>query len=283
VINGNFSFSFIVPKDISYQYGVGKLSYYAENGIADASGFNNQVVIGGFSENYENDITGPAIELYMNDENFAYGGLTDENPVVFIKLSDASGVNTVGNGIGHDITGVLDEQDENTFVMNDFYEADLDSYQSGRVSYPLESLPEGAHQVRVKAWDVFNNSSEKTTEFIVASSAQMALAHVYNYPNPFTTRTEFMFEHNMASHSLDIKVEVFTVSGKRIKTIRQTIIPDESADICEVTADGSYRISGIEWDGKDDFGDPIGKGVYVYRITAKTDSGQSADKLVILK
>ncbi|MBK9730573.1 MAG: hypothetical protein IPO83_04660 [Chitinophagaceae bacterium] len=174
--------------------------------------------------------------------------------------------------------------------MNDFYSADLDSYQSGEARYPLSSMSEGLHTIVVKAWDVYNNSSEGSTEFIVSTSAELALAHVLNYPNPFTTRTEFMFEHNMPGQMLDVMVQVYTISGKLVKTIQQSVMPEMVAfngtGCSDAGTAGGYRVNGIFWDGKDDYGDVIGKGVYVYKLTVQADNGMKADtfeKLVILK
>lgn len=288
VKNGNFSFTFIVPKDISYQYGFGKLSYYAQDGNSSASGYKKDVVVGGSADSFDLDNTGPHIDIYMNDEKFVFGGMTDENPTLYVKLKDESGINTVGNGIGHDVTGMKDEDSKSTFLMNEFYEANLDDYQTGTIRYPLKNLSDGRHNITVKAWDVYNNSKESYTEFIVASSAQAALSHVLNYPNPFTTQTEFMFEHNLSTGMLQAKIEIYSVSGKLVKTIQETIdngINDGNACMGE-TNTGSYRVNGIMWDGTDDFGDAIGKGVYVYRVSINNDSGQNAntfEKLVLLK
>jgi hypothetical protein len=146
--------------------------------------------------------------------------------------------------------------------------------------------------MNVKAWDVYDNSSDGTIDFIVSSSAQMALAHVLNYPNPFTTRTEFMFEHNMPGSMLDVLIQIYTVSGKLVKTIQQSVMPQAlaaSGATCDCNLSnggGGYRVNGIYWDGRDDYGDPIGKGVYVYKLSLKADNGMKADtyqKLVILK
>lgn len=290
VKGGVFSFSFVVPKDISYQYGFGKLSYYAENGLVDAHGYKNDIIIGGVSDTASLDDKGPQVKVYMNDEKFVRGGITDENPSILVKLSDDNGVNTVGTGIGHDIAGTLDNDSKNTLVMNDFYSADLDSYQSGEARYPLNNMSEGPHTVVVKAWDVYNNSSEGSTEFIVSTSAELALAHILNYPNPFTTRTEFMFEHNMPGQMLEVMVQVYTISGKLVKTIRQSVLPEmvafSGAGCSDAGTAGGFRVNNIFWDGKDDYGDPIGKGVYVYKLTVQADNGMKADafeKLVILK
>ncbi len=290
VTNGLFTYTFIVPKDISYQVGYGKISYFAEDGNTDANGYTN-LYVGGTADSAAVDTKGPTVKLYMNNEKFVYGGLTDPNPTILLKVVDESGINTTGNGIGHDITGALDENQQNSFVMNDFYEANQDDYTSGTVRYPLKDISTGRHSLDVKCWDAYNNSALATTEFIVASSANMALEHVLNYPNPFTTSTEFMFEHNMPGANLDVKVEIFTVSGKLIKTIHTNILSTDavqSGGFCsmDVAGSGGYRVDGIMWDGSDDYGDPIGKGVYVYRVSVRGDNGLSADKfekLVVLK
>ena len=200
--------------------------------------------------------------------------MTDQSPKVFAVLTDSSGINTVGNGIGHDITASLDHNPRQLYVMNDYYESDLDNYQKGRVAYSLSGLTEGRHSLQFKAWDINNNSSDAYTEFVVATSAKLALDHVLNYPNPFTTHTTFMFEENKPCESMSIQVQVYTVSGKLIKTLENYVI------------NAGYRNTSIEWDGRDDFGDPIGKGVYVYRLKVRTAEGEMADKfekLVILK
>ena len=291
VANGRFSFSFYVPRDINYYMGRGKIYYYAENGSnLDAHGTYRGLYIGGTSNNSISDNVGPEVKVFMNNENFASGGLTDENPLLLVKLSDSSGINTVGNGIGHDLTGILtftqDESDK-TYNLNDFYEAELDNFRLGRINYPLQKLPVGKHTVKVKAWDVFNNMGEGSTEFIVASDEKMALAQVLNYPNPFTTHTEFMFEHNLPGQELEVLIQIYTVSGKLVKSI--------SSDLSSAENDG-FRVRGIEWDGLDEYGDRLGRGVYVYKVTVRATGPAAAgsespkiqknseyQKLVILK
>lgn len=273
VTNGSFRFSFIVPKDIAYQYGIGRISYYAENGNEDANGYYEKILIGGTNDKAIADVVGPDVNLYLDDAKFVFGGLTDEKPDLYSVLKDASGINTVGNGIGHDITAVLDGNIGNAIVLNDYYQADLNTYKSGTIRYPFLDLSEGKHTLNLKVWDVYNNSSQAYTEFIVAKSAQLALSHVLNYPNPFTTKTQFYFEHNRACSLLDVQIQVFTVSGKLVKNINQFVNTD------------GFRSEPIEWDGRDDFGDKIGRGVYVYRIKVKTSDGSAAEKyekLVIL-
>jgi hypothetical protein len=264
----------VVPKDISFQYGKGKLSYYAQNGQEDAAGYDTLITVGGVNNNAPSDGEGPEIQLYINDEKFVRGGLTDANPVLYAVIKDTSGVNTVGTGIGHDMTAEFDKQRDKKYILNDYYENDLNSYQSGKVRYQFQNLEPGPYALTFKVWDVYNNSSTASTDFIVSESAQLALDHVLNYPNPFTTHTTFMFEHNRPYIPMNVQVQIFTVSGKLIKTISDKIIMQ------------GYRSDQIEWDGLDDYGDKIGRGVYVYRLRVKTDDGQYADKfekLVILR
>jgi flagellar hook assembly protein FlgD len=151
----------------------------------------------------------------------------------------------------------------------------MNSYRSGTIRYPLNNLTEGRHTLSVKVWDVYNNSSTAYTEFIVAPSAEIALKHVLNYPNPFTTKTSFYFEHNQCCTNMDVQIQIFTVSGKQIKNIHQIVNME------------GYRSAPIEWDGRDEYGDKIGRGVYIYRVRVKVPStGKTAEqfeKLVILQ
>ncbi len=274
VINGEFEYSFVVPKDISYNFDNGKISYYSLSSNSDAKGYFKDFLIGGTNENAEPDNFGPEIRLYMNDENFVSGGVTDENPKLIAVLSDSSGINTVGNGIGHDITVTLDKNSSDVIVMNDYYESDLDDYQRGKIEYLFSELENGDHNLKLKVWDVYNNSSEGDMDFIVAESENLAIRNLLNYPNPFTESTAFYFDHNRPNEDLDILVQIFTVSGKLVKTITSIINSN------------AFRSDPIRWDGLDDFGDKIGRGVYIYQIRVRTFDGEvvkKIEKLVILK
>jgi len=274
VNNGYFDFSFVVPKDIALNIGKGKLSYYAYNESIDALGYDTNFRIGGINSNGITDNQGPQLELFLNDENFVSGGITDESPVLILKAFDENGINTVGNGIGHDITAIIDDNTSKPIVLNDYYSNELDSYQSGEIRYQLTALDPGKHSLETKVWDVNNNSSSVRIEFVVQEKKSPQIEKLYNYPNPFSTRTEFMFEHNQSCSYLDAQIQVYTVSGKLVKTINKTIETK------------GFRVDGIDWDGLDDFGDLLAKGVYVYRLKIKNELGESAEKtekLVILR
>jgi len=267
VVNGDFQFSFIVPKDIYYNYGFGKISYYAQADTTDAAGYYTQLMVGGTSANPVNDNVGPAVKLFMNNNQFVPGGITNESPYIYAEISDSSGINTTGNGLGHDIVATLDANTARAIVLNDYYQADLNKYQSGKIKYQVSDLSEGTHHLNVKVWDILNNSSTGATDFVVAKSAEVALAHVLNYPNPFTTATKFFVEHNQACDYLEMEIQVFTITGRVVKTLQQTVRNE------------GFRTEGINWDGRDDFGDKLAKGVYIYKVTVKNETGSKADKI----
>lgn len=273
VTNGTFSFSFKVPKDINYQYGYGKLSLYAEDGSRDANGFFTNMIIGGIGNSIGSDNEGPEIKPYLNDELFANGGISNQAPVLIVKLADSSGINTTGTGIGHDIVATLDNDNRKFFILNDYYQADLNSYQQGIARFQLSELPPGPHTLKIKAWDVLNNSNEAILEFVVANDEELELSHVLNYPNPFTTSTSFWFEHNKPGLPLQVHLEIMTITGRVVKSFSQSI-----------TTDGN-RSDQIHWDGRDDYGSKLGRGVYLYklRVTAPGKKKKEIlEKLVIL-
>jgi hypothetical protein len=274
IVNGYFDFSFVVPKDIGLSIGKGKISYYAYDANFDAYGYDTNFRIGGINPTGINDDEGPQLEVFLNDEKFIDGSITDETPVLLVKAFDENGINTVGNGIGHDITAVIDGKSSEPIVLNEYYSSELNSYQSGEIRYQMSELEPGRHTVLVKVWDVNNNSSSVETSFVVNERQTPVLSNVYNYPNPFTTSTEFMFEHNQSCSTLDVQVQIFTISGKLIKTINENVNTV------------GFRNQGIKWDGRDDFGDQLGKGVYIYRLKVKNPDGELAEKtekLVLLK
>ena len=272
--NGQYTFRFRLPKDINFQYGNGKISLYAQDGVKDGNGFNTNIIIGGISDEHLTDNLGPQIKAYLNDKKFVNGGISNNDPVLIADLEDSSGINTGSSGIGHDLSVTIDNDAHSYYVLNNYYESETDNYQKGSLRFQLPVLSAGHHTLKIKAWDVLNNSSEYSIDFTVVNDDKLVLSHVLNYPNPFTTNTSFWFEHNFPDIDLYTKIEIFTVSGKLIKTLTRTI-----------NTPGN-RSSEVNWDGTDEFGSKIGRGVYIYRLRVRTASGKAAEKwerLVILK
>lgn len=273
--NGIFKFDFIVPKDIKIAFGKGKLSFYAENGETEKAGYNFDVIVGGINENAPEDTVGPELKLFMNDESFIDGGNTNTSPNLIAVLSDVSGINTSITAVDHDIIGILDGDTSNPIVLNDFYQTELNDFTKGKVTYRLRNLEVGAHTLKIKAWDTYNNSSETTLNFVVVSDTVLNLENVLNYPNPFVNYTEFWFNHNKPNEPLEVQVQIFTVSGKLVKTINRNV---------QTTGNLSRNVT---WNGLDDFGNKIGKGVYVYKLRVKATTSslvsEKYEKLVILQ
>lgn len=276
VVNGKFEFSFIVPQDIQIPIGNARVSFYAKSSnpiLQNQTGYNTQIKVGGVNMTAPSDTTPPKLKLYMNDTNFVSGGITNESPVFLAFLEDENGINTA-SGIGHDIVAILDNDENNPFILNDYYETENNNYKKGKVTYPFRNLAPGLHTILFKAWDVYNNLITGEIQFIVIGNGDLELEHVLNYPNPFVSYTEFWFNHNRPFEPLDVQVQILTITGKLVKTINQTIVNE------------GFNSRDIKWDGKDDFGDKIGKGVYVYKLTVKSavtgKKTEKIEKLVIL-
>jgi len=263
VENGKFNFSFIVPKDISFQPGNGKISFYFENRKEqlEGSGYYENFMIGGISGSAQPDNKGPEIQLYFNDTYFTPGGITDPNPVIFAHVFDESGINTLGTGIGHDIVAILDSDKNNPFILNNYYESDLNSYQSGTIRYPLYNLQEGPHNLSLKVWDIFNNSAESQINFTVVNGDALVLKNLYNYPNPFQNETFIKLEHNLPDEELEVAIRIFDMNGRIIKLIKNRYYSP------------GYVLGPIQWDGTDEGGQRVGAGFYIFKVDIITPDG----------
>nr|WP_315157489.1 type IX secretion system sortase PorU [uncultured Flavobacterium sp.] len=275
VTNGQFECSFIVPKDIRIPLDNGKISFYAQKNqlLEDVTGFDTTIKVGGINENAVADNNSPKVKLYMNDETFVSGGITNESPLFIAYMEDESGINTAG-GIGHDIVAVLDGDVSNPIVLNDYYQTELDSYSTGNLHFPLRNLKAGLHTITFTVWDVYNNATTSEIQFLVVGNETVTLTNVLNYPNPCVNYTEFWFTHNKPNEPLEVQIQVLTITGKVVWTKNQTI-----------TTSG-FLSREITWDTRDDFGNRIGKGVYVYKLTVKATLSnkkvEKIEKLVIL-
>jgi len=281
VHNGRFTFSFIAPHDMNPDIGYGKISYYAHNisdgnalKLTDAGGSYNRLLTGGISAGQDNDLKGPDIHIYIDNENFVNGGITTPDPKLIVVFSDVSGINTAGAGIGHDITMMLDENSTDMIILNDFYESELDNYQKGRIEYSLEGLKEGSHIVRLKAWDNCNNPGEAFTGFIVAESKELFIEQLFNYPNPTSGNTVFYFKHNLDGELFDVLIQVYSITGSLIKSISSQSIAEKD------------KLTGINWDCRDDYGNKICSGLFFYKCIINASGGycvEKTGKLVLIK
>ena len=265
--DGKFSFTFIVPKDINLQYGNAKISFYAENGRYDASGVEERLIVGGLGNEVVNDREGPVIKAYLNDTTFKNGDIVGETPLLIARFFDASGINLSRIGIGHDITAVIDGDRRNAIVLNEYFQPTISGQFNGIVSFPFPALAEGKHTIVIKAWDVFNNSSEYTIECIVQKKKEILVRRLINYPNPFSGKTRFLFDLDGPYAGASAQIDVFTMTGQFLKRISKTINEMDGRSI------------EIEWNGRDDSGDVVVKGIYIFQLLIKGREGQVTKKL----
>jgi hypothetical protein len=273
VTDGRFSFSFIVPLDINYSFGKGSIGYYAQDGARDLNGRFSDIIAGGFSETGMNDTRGPLIRLFMNDTLFREGGVTDSSPTLLALISDESGINATGSGIGHDIIAWIDDDMSAAVTLNSLFRADIGVHSSGSLAYPFVLTEKGEHTVSLRAWDNLNNPSVATLRFVVDASGTFRLTNLMAFPNPAVAGTNFTADHNSPDSQMDITITVFTSDGRAVRVIRE-----------QVNSTG-YALPDIPWDGCDANGGRLARGLYLWRLEAVTDEGArstSTGRIIIL-
>ena len=272
VKDGAFTAEFTLPKDINYSYGSGLISLYANSDKTDAHGSYSNIIVGGLNENADTDESGPEIKLYIDDEKFVDGSITNENPLLLVYIKDENGVNTSGAGIGHDITATISGATNKFYTLNQFYEAPLSKEEYGVLSYKFYGLNEGEHTLTFKVWDIYNNSSNATIRFNVVKGKVIDIENIVNYPNPMHDNTNFTFEHNQKDNEIDVVIKIYNIVGQLVKTIT------------EHRYGTTARIDPIKWDGRSDNGSKLGAGIYVYNVTVKNSRNEETtgySKLII--
>ena len=269
VKNGLFSFTFMVPKDIDYSFGKGKISYYATNGLEDGHGYSDDFTIGGGSDQLQKDFSDPQVRMFLNDTNFIDGGVVNENPKLIAFLFDESGINTVGNGIGHDIVATIDGNNYNSVVLNDYYVSDVDSYQSGSLVYQYFNLPDGEHVLKLKVWDVYNNSADASLRFEVKRNIVLALDEVLAYPNPSTGPVSIRFGHNQFDGRFDVEVDIYSTTGVLVRSLGPVKVISEG-----------YVSGSIQWDGRSESGSNARAGLYLARLKVRDRNGNTSSNTV---
>ncbi|MHB9141191.1 MAG: type IX secretion system sortase PorU [Paludibacter sp.] len=264
VTNGTYSFTFMLPKDIKYNYGGGRINYYAQDDVNDyeAQGYFENFTVGGSNQIEIVDTIGPAVKLYLNSTNFVSGDKANETPLFMADLFDLNGINTVGSGIGHDLRLTIDNDPTQTFVINDYYQSKADSYIEGSVRYKLPEMKDGKHTLTFKGWDLLDNSTKQTIDFEVVKGLTPDIFSVYNYPNPVkaTGIMNIVVNHDRPETILKTTVEILDISGRIIWQKSQS------------TADN------ITWNLMTDNGGKVKTGIYFYRVSIKTSNSDSYSK-----
>ncbi len=262
VKDGSFSISFMLPKDIKYNYGLGRINYYAQDDVNDyeAQGYFENFTIGGTSKNYSIEKDGPEADLFLNSSNFVSGDKVNETPLFIANLSDISGINTVGSGIGHDITITVDQDPSQSYILNDYFESTSNSYTSGIVSYKLPEMEAGKHTLTFRVWDLQNNSTTETIDFEVVKGLTPVIYRVYNYQHENDPNMYIKVIHDRPETILNTTVDIFDLSGRKIWSFSQP------------TADN------ISWDLVTNNGNKVQSGIYLYRVSIKTSDSDTTSK-----
>jgi hypothetical protein len=281
VRNGRFRINFVVPKDISYDsIKTGKVSLYLwqedtapRHLFATASGSFEQFVATGTNPDAPVDTSGPTMRLYLNDPSFVSGGVVGAQPTFIAELSDESGINLT-QGIGNALTLILNNDERNPILLNDFYQARSESFTEGEVRYTFAPLRDGNYTLRFKAWDSYNNSSEKELAFVVRNASVLHVKYALNFPNPTRGQTSFFISHNQAGEQVEVRIKIYTIAGRLIKSLEHT----------ETSAPSLVR---IDWDGRDEDGSELANGIYLYKVIFKhltrNEQIETLEKLAIVR
>jgi hypothetical protein len=273
VRNGRFSFTFAVPKDISYSDANGLFNLYAvdDEKTMEASGICDQVVMSG-SGGLKQDGIGPNIYCYLNSSSFVNGGSVNPTPYFVAQLNDEDGINAAGSGIGHDLQLIIDGDMTKTYSLNDYFLYDFGSYTTGSVGYSIPELSYGEHKLLFRAWDILNNSSTAELTFNVVKGLEPLFFDVESTKNPATTTTSFRIMHDRMGSDIDVVLDVFDISGRHLWSHAEN----------GVSTDNSYT---IDWDLTVDGGRRLQTGVYLYRLRIASDGSNyasKAKKLIVL-
>ena len=273
VKNGEFTIRFSVPQDISYSDKTGLFLVYAVSSdkTQEAHGRNENFTLSGSVEGV-NDGIGPSIYCYLNSDRFNNGGTVNSTPYFYAELSDKDGINVAGSGIGHDLELIIDGDMNKTYNLNEYFQYNFGDYCSGNVGYSLPELTSGEHKLLFRAWDVQNNSSTAELTFMVDARQEPSLQSVICTKNPATTYTQFIVTHDRNGSSMDVELEIFDTSGRKLWGKTESGIP----------TDNTYT---IDWDLTTSSGSRLRTGVYLYRVLISSNGSSQASeakKLIVL-
>lgn len=276
VRNGKFSFTFMVPKDISYSNKRGKLNLYASTEVSgkEAQGSFFNYIVGGTSDTAETDTIGPEIRaIYLNDSSFVSGDQVNTTPYFVARLWDQSGVNITGSSVGHDIMLTIDNQPSLSYNLNSYYELLTDKDGEGLVQFSIPALEPGVHTAEFKVWDILNNSRTYTFTFEVVEGLKPNLIEMYATPNPAREQVEFYLHHNRPESNLKVTVMVYDMTGKFLWSAEKS----GSSEL--------FKAYIVSWNLTDNGGRRLRPGVYLYRAAISTNHSKEAtkaNKLIIL-
>ena len=255
---GVFSEEFIIPIDINFSGEAGRFVFYAidaENGI-EANGYNEDIPLGGIVDNTDFDKEGPEIYVYLNDEGFQNGGKVNATPLFVAQITDPSGISASGNGIGHDLSLCIDGKSDLTYNVNEYYTHEFGDFTRGTVAYSIPQLENGLHTLTFRAWDVLNNTSQTSLDFVVDDGMKTNIMRLMASQNPAVTSTNFMVSVDLPGSECDYVIEVFDFSGRCVWKH-------------EDSASGEGGIYTVTWNLTNGAGAKVDTGIYLYRCQVR--------------
>jgi hypothetical protein len=266
VVRGEFTFTFVVPKDISYGTGTGQILVYAINDskTTEAQGTTTMFRLNG-AETLDRDSVGPSVYCYLNSTSFSNGGSVNPTPYFVAEISDEDGINASGNGIGHDLQLVIDGDMMKTYILNDYFTYEFGSYKKGTVGFMIPELAPGQHKLKFRVWDILNNPATSELTFNVVGGLEPTLFDVDCLNNPATTSTAFRIIHDRVGCTMDFVLDIFDLSGRHLWSYTEN----------GASSDNTYTIN---WDLTVDNGRQLGTGVYMYRVRMSCDGSSYASK-----
>lgn len=272
VNNGEFSFNITIPSEVTVSYdnyrpSLVSLYAYDNEHKLEATGSCDDFYIYGYDETVEADTIGPDISyIGLNSINFKDGDNVNESPLFIASVSDESGINFSSAGIGHNMTLVLDGSTTLSDVSSYYTAVEAENGSAGTINYALSNLSNGHHTLKLKVWDVFNNSSEKTISFNVMSGLKPEIDEIKAFPNPASTSTTFLVTHNRPEATVTITIEVFNLMGQRVWSTTQS------------GRSSMFSSFPITWNLSDYNGSRLARGIYLYRATISNDGHQESSK-----
>lgn len=276
VRNGQFRFSFMVPKDISYSGEQGKLNLYAANSTTgdEAQGSFLDFNVGGTADVNEVDTIGPEIrQLYLNDTTFVDGGVVNVTPYFVARVWDQSGVNVSGSSVGHDITLTIDSLPTRSYNLNNYYTLTPGESQEGIIQFSLPELEPGIHTAEFKVWDILNNSTSFIFTFEVKEGLKPNLIDLFATPNPARESVSFYLRHDRPETELKVTVMVYDLTGR-------LLWHGERSGSSEL-----FKAYVLTWDLRDNGGRRLRPGIYLYRAAISANGSREAtkaNKLIVL-
>ncbi|MBL3655270.1 putative type IX secretion system sortase PorU2 [Fulvivirga sediminis] len=218
------------------------------------------------------DNINPLIDVAFDGQYILDGDIVAPSPLISIRLKDEN--QFIFKNDTSNINVFLRKPCETCvftrvpFSSGEVHWFPADESNEFRIEYKPESLADGVYTLRVDAEDASGNSSGTEpyqVNFEVVNES--AITNFYPYPNPFSSSTRFVFTLTGSEIPDQIKIQIMTVSGKVVREIFQ----DELGPIHI-----GNNISDFAWDGRDEFGDQLANGVYLYRVIVR-QNGQGMD------